>query len=416
MHDDDSESQSYDEEKKKVEEEEIELENSPLLPMTTSTKVLVTGGNGYLGSHIVYFLLEKGVKVRVSVHNIGDESRYQHLEKLTTNKDRGRLEIVEGVLSDRDSWYNILAGCDAVIHTASPNPYESPKLELDLIYPAVEGTLAILHAAERLGIKRIVLTSCYTAIKGGVHRLTYNEEKWGEPQNITGLEKSKLFAEKAAWFFQKQHSSKIDLTVFCPGLLFGPSIQDHYDFSSGIFFKKFMEGRITSLLQMHVPICDVRDAALAHVLALWNPKSFNQRYVCVQNSYWFENFSGVLSREFTSSEYRFPTKKLSVFPLKLISFFDSGVRNMLEFYGKESFYSNEKIKKDFSMIFRSFDETLIQMAEDFIVKGFIGKVSPKECLDEDHDAELNQKLKRTDNFHSNHSKSSRSGSNMDGGD
>lgn len=115
------------------------------------------------------------------------------------------------------------------------------------------------------------MTSCFSAIKGGKYKLTYNEDAWGEPENVTAIEKSKIFAERAAWYFQKENSDKIDLTVICPGFLLGPCIQKHYDFSSGLFFKKFMDGRVTSLLKMHVPVCDVRDAALAHVQALWIP-------------------------------------------------------------------------------------------------------------------------------------------------
>jgi len=114
-----------------------------------------------------------------------------------------------------------------------------------------------------------VLTSSISAIKGGKYKLTYNEEAWGEPENVTAIEKSKIFAERSAWFFQRENSEDIQLTAINPGFLLGPCLQDHYEFSSGLFFKKFMDGRVTSLLKMHVPVCDVRDAALAHVSALW---------------------------------------------------------------------------------------------------------------------------------------------------
>lgn len=322
--------------------------------------------------------------MKVSVSDLADEARYSHLYALGS---RDRLDIVEGKLTDKDCWKDILAGCDAVIHVASPTPFKAPKQELEVIYPAVEGTLAILHAAEQLGIRRVVITSCFTAIKGGKYKLTYNEDAWGEPENITSIEKSKIFAERAAWYFEKENREKIDLTVLCPGFLLGPCIQKRYDFASGLFFKKFMDGRITSLLKMHVPIVDVRDAALAHVMALWNAQSIGQRYICVQGSYWFENFSSTLSRDFDTNGFTFPSRVISAFPLKLISFFDSGVRAMLPFYGKEIFFSNEKIKKDFKFNFKAFDETLGDMARDFIDKRFIDRVKEKQVQDEDNDTE-----------------------------
>lgn len=353
--------------------------------ITENTKVLVTGGNGYLGSHIVMYLLESGFSVKVSVSDYSDEKRYSHLKNF---KNSERLEIVEGKLSDKDCWENILSGCGAVIHVASPTPFKAPKQELEVIFPAVEGTLAILHAAANLGIRRVIMTSCFSAVKGGKYKLTYNEDSWGEPENVTSIEKSKIFAERAAWYFQKENSSKIDLTVICPGFLIGPCLQNHYDFSSGLFFKKFMDGRVTSLLKMHVPICDVRDAALVHVKALKIPSTINNRYICVQGSHWFENFSGVLSREFETNGFQFPSKIISAFPLKLIAFFDSGVKTMLPFYGKEIFFSNERLKKDFdNFIFRSFDESLIDMAKNFLDKKFIDRVKVKQVQDEMNEAD-----------------------------
>ena len=60
---------------------------------------------------------------------------------------------------DSDSIDKAVEGCDYVIHVASPNPSKPPKDENVLIKPAVEGTLAILTAAKRHSVKRVVTTS-----------------------------------------------------------------------------------------------------------------------------------------------------------------------------------------------------------------------------------------------------------------
>jgi len=385
--DDDEEDRSYDSNEDQEIVQNQTVQASVALGMTDQTKVLVTGGAGYLGSHIVYYLLEKGVSVKVTVRDITETARYEHL-KLLDNPKHSRLQFAEAKLTDKECWKNIMHDCHAVIHVASPTPFKAPKQELEVIYPAVEGTLAILHAAVELGIRRVVMTSSFSAVKGGKYKLTYNEEAWGDPENVTSIEKSKIFSERAAWYFQKEKADKLDLTVICPGFLLGPCLQKHFDFSSGLFFKKFMDGRVTSLLKMHVPVCDVRDAALVHVQALWNSNSVNNRYICVQGSHWFESFSTILSREFETNGFAFPSKIISAFPLKLIAFFDSGVRTMLPFYGKEIFFSNEKLKKDFSFNFRGFEETLIDMAKDFIEKKFIDRVKAKTNHDEESDYKL----------------------------
>ena len=374
-----------DEEEESVEKDVVSIQGIAL-GTGASTKIFVSGGNGYLGSHIVFYLLQSGVSVRVSVRDLADEKRYAHLKSLPNSE---RLEIVEGKLTDKEVWKSIMQGCHAIVHTASPTPFKAPKQELEVIYPAVEGTLSILHAAEALGIRRVVITSCFSAVKGGKYQLTYNEESWGEPENVTSIEKSKIFAERAAWHFQKENLDKIDLTVICPGFLLGPCIQKHYDFSSGQFFKKFMDGRVTSLLQMHVPLCDVRDAAMVHMKALWNPAAINNRYICVEGSHWFEEFSKVLALEFqaVNDDFTFPSNVISAFPLKLIAFFDSGVKTMLPFYGKEIFCNTEKHHNDFKFHFRPFDETIVEMGKDFIDKKFTDRVKCKQSRDEDPDAD-----------------------------
>lgn len=381
------------------------------------TKILVTGGNGYLGSHIVACLLDKGVSVKVSVRDLSDEKRYSHLKEL---KGQERLEIVEGKLTDKECWANILEGCSAVIHTASPTPFKSPKQELEVIYPAVEGTLSILHAAVELGIRRVIMTSCYSAAKGGKYQISYDENCWGEPENVTSTDKSKIFAERAAWYFVKENEDKLDFTSICPGFLLGPCLQNHYDFASGLFFKKFMDFRVNSLLQLYIPFCDVRDAAIVHTHALWNPKSINQRYLCVQDCYTYKHLSGTIANQFKSkevqqedkSEAKFPVKEISSFPLKLMALFDSSVKTILPFYNKVIGFPHQKLEDDFNITavkeekqkkreqcnvteafnlpskrgyqriyptvifdsFRNFDETLLDMGMDFIAKKFIDRV------------------------------------------
>lgn len=343
------------------------------------TKVLVTGGAGYLGSYIVKELLERGMSVKVSVQDLADEKRYSHL-KLFEGQER--LEIVEGKLTNRECWKNILEGCQAVIHTASPNPFKAPKQELEVIYPAVEGTLNILMAAAALGIKRVIMTSCYSAVRGSKWILDYKEDHWGEPNNVTCVDKSKIFAERSAWYFTNENKGKIDLTTICPGFLIGPCLQKHFDFASGQFFKKFMDGRVNSLLDIYIPFVDVRDAAKLHIQALWNEASRNQRYLCVNSTVPYTDLSNVLSRLFKGKDafFRFPTDTIPALPLKLIALFDSNVQTLLPFYGKSKVcaFSKTKLENDFKGFkFETFENSLKEMGVNFIKKGFVDRVQEK---------------------------------------
>ena len=75
-----------------------------------------------------------------------------------------KLELVEADLLKPETLDAAIAGQDFVVHTASPFVLNSPKDESDLIRPAVEGTLAVMRAAHKYKVKRVVITSSVVAI------------------------------------------------------------------------------------------------------------------------------------------------------------------------------------------------------------------------------------------------------------
>ncbi len=77
---------------------------------------------------------------------------------------------------------------DILMHTASPFQLAAPKYENDLIRPAVDGTMRALRAAEKVGIKRFVLTSSFAAIMMAElpkDRKIYDETDWSDPDSAT---------------------------------------------------------------------------------------------------------------------------------------------------------------------------------------------------------------------------------------
>ena len=78
-----------------------------------------------------------------------------------------RLSFVEADLLSDNGWDNAMTGCTFVMHVASPFYLKEPKDENELIVPAVEGTKRVLAAAQRAGVKRLVLTSSIVSISSG---------------------------------------------------------------------------------------------------------------------------------------------------------------------------------------------------------------------------------------------------------
>ncbi|MEN3751798.1 NAD-dependent epimerase/dehydratase family protein [Mangrovibacter sp. SLW1] len=83
-------------------------------------------------------------------------------------------------LDSDEGWREAMAGCDIVLHVASPFPSATPKNEDDVIRPAVEGTLRVLKAATATAVKRVVMTSSFAAVGYGYSSTTkpYTEENW----------------------------------------------------------------------------------------------------------------------------------------------------------------------------------------------------------------------------------------------
>jgi UDP-glucose 4-epimerase len=118
---------------------------------------LVTGGAGFIGSHLVEALVERGDRVRV-------------LDNLSTGKlsnlsnCRGRIEFIEGDLIDEDPVRRAVAGVDCIFHQAAlasvPRSLEKP---LETHAACATGTLVLLDAARRAGVRRLVYAASSSA-------------------------------------------------------------------------------------------------------------------------------------------------------------------------------------------------------------------------------------------------------------
>ena len=110
------------------------------------------------------------------------------------------------------------------LHVASPFPLGEPQHEDDLIRPAVDGTLRVLRAAARAGVRRVVQTSSIAAIAFGHPRgkRNFDETDWSNLDAPVGTYmKSKTLAERAAWDFINgpENVNHMEMAAINPGLI-----------------------------------------------------------------------------------------------------------------------------------------------------------------------------------------------------
>jgi len=137
-------------------------------------KYLVTGGAGFIGSHLVSALLQQGASVRV-LDNFSSGKR-ENIVALDDQSNSGRLELLEGDLRDPGKVAEAVQGVEVVFHEAAfvsvPESMERPR---DCFDVNVAGTSVLLEAARQAGVRRAVIASS-AAVYGDSDALPLNED------------------------------------------------------------------------------------------------------------------------------------------------------------------------------------------------------------------------------------------------
>src|ERR1700754_3572494 len=196
------------------------------------TTVLVTGGSGFVGGHCIAQLLTAGHQVRTTIRSATREADARAMLKAADVEPGDRLSFAVADLEHDSGWREAVAGCDYVLHVASPLPTSEPEHEDDIIIPAREGTLRVLRAARDAGVKRVVLISSFGAVGYGhkPRKTPFTEADWTDISgaDVTAYIKSKTLAERAAWDFIAREGDKLELSVINPVGIFGPVLSADY--------------------------------------------------------------------------------------------------------------------------------------------------------------------------------------------
>lgn len=230
--------------------------------------VLVTGGSGFIARHCVLRLREQGHQVRVSVRSAARADRV------------AGVEYVQADLLADEGWAEAVAGCDFVLHVASPVRPGHVADEEELIVPAVRGTLRVLRAARAAGVRRVVLTSAFHAVGFG-HPHTdhvFTEDDWSvlDGPGMDAYGRSKVLAERAAWEFAREHP--MELVVLLPVAVMGPAFGGRVSGANHIV-RRILSGGMRRFPDVHIPVVDVRDVAAAHVAAMTAEGAAGHRFL-----------------------------------------------------------------------------------------------------------------------------------------
>jgi NAD-dependent epimerase/dehydratase family protein len=109
-------------------------------------RILVTGRSGFIGSHVILQFLAAGHQVRTSMRSLKRERDVRAMLREGGAEPGDRLSFFAADLENDAGWLEATAGCEYLLHVASPLPPNLPKDENELIAPAREGTVRVLRA------------------------------------------------------------------------------------------------------------------------------------------------------------------------------------------------------------------------------------------------------------------------------
>jgi len=210
----------------------------------------------------------------------------------------------------------------------------------------------------------------------------YTEEDWNETSSVNRnpYYYSKMLAERSAWEYVKEKEDNgeecFKLVVINPFVVIGPSLSKEGVNTSNEIFKGFLTGGYPAIMDIAWGMVDVRDVAMAHILAL--EKDGNGRYICANTTLTMKEMITFLKGHYP--QYKLPKTDLScgigTHVVKVMSNFqDHGVRDFLKTnLGCYPDFDNTKIKTDLGIEFRDMYQSMLDTVEYLFDGGFVDRI------------------------------------------
>ncbi|NVO08540.1 MAG: NAD-dependent epimerase/dehydratase family protein [Bacteroidales bacterium] len=336
--------------------------------------ILVTGGTGLTGSHLLLELTQKGYFVRAIKRNNSSTTfvkKIFSLYSLSPNELLNRIDWIDADLLDYSSLLDATRGIETVYHTGALVSF-NPKDAEAITETNIRGTANIVDACVKNHVKNLCHMSSIASL-GEANEHGFIDESciWTKNKGKSAYSKSKFFGEMEVW---RGAEMGLRIIIVNPSVILGPG---RWNTGSGQFFSRIYKGLpfYTDGIGGYI---DVRDVVKAMILLNENQNIQNERFILSSENLNYQDIFSLIAKNLGKKppHYQITPRMVSVFfpIIKLFGVFigkGSAIsRESLNSAFSKSYYSSEKTKKSIGFQFLPISES-VQFIGSVFRKGSI---------------------------------------------
>lgn len=328
--------------------------------------ILVTGGTGLVGAHLLLDLMRSGKKVRAIKRSEKSVVQAEKIFSYHADDHRSlfsRIEWVEGDVTDIHSLLQALDGAEQVYHCAGMISYDAKEVK-QMMQTNIEGTANVVNACLEKGVKKLCHVSSVAAFGTNQTGRTLTETvKWKSSPYNSNYDISKYGAEREAW---RGAEEGLPIVIVNPSIIIGPG---NWRRGSPQLFSKIYKG-LSIYSTGSAGFVDVRDVSRA-MIALMESEIKNQRFILSAENISYKSFVKNVARALGKPEPKLKAGALLIGITRRLDWLRSKLTGKRQSITKEiargalnrSFYSAEKIKKQLNFEFISIEQSIKHVAK-----------------------------------------------------
>jgi len=326
--------------------------------------ILITGASGFVGAAVVRQLLQAGHEVRALVRP----------SSTRTNLARLPVEIARGDLHDVNSVRRAMAGIRFVFHVAADYRLWARQPQ-EIVATNVEGTRALMEAALRAGVERIVYTSSVATLKTRADGAPSDEKLPLDPAAAVGAYKySKVVAERLVEAMVAEH--KLPAVIVNPSTPIGP--RDVRPTPTGRIIVEAASGRMPAYVDTGLNLVHVDDVAIGHLLAL-DKGRIGERYILGGQDVLLGDMLREIARQTGRSPPKLRLPRQAIFPIayaaEAMAYFTNRepfvTTTGLRLAKDRMFFSSVKAERELDYSARPYSEAIAEAIVWFRAHGYV---------------------------------------------